>query len=120
MICCPFVSSFCRYQILTQAWCVVSSDSTATFHNVRGLGGEQWVQFHYRIANSNLGEAYVSVNDELVYNISSLNTRAGYHDIVPVKLNLYKGDVNKISFGVYGQKAENAGVVLDGIEVIED
>jgi len=85
---------------------------------VTGLGGPQWVQLHYRVANPAAGEAYVSVNDEVAYNISSLNDRAGYHDIVPVELNLREGAVNKIMFGT--NAGEDTGIVLDGIEMVED
>jgi hypothetical protein len=100
---------------------VVSSDSAVTFHNVSGLGGPQWVQLHYRVADRDAGEAYVTVNDEVSYNVSSLNSRAGYHDIVPVELNLREGAVNTITFGVDGRNAgRDAGIVLDGIEAIED
>ena len=83
-----------------------------------GLGGPQWVQLHYRVANPAADEAYVSVNDELAYDISSLNDRAGYHDIVPVELNLREGAVNKITFGVLA--GEDAGIMIDGIEIVED
>jgi hypothetical protein len=90
------------------------------FYNVIGLGGRQWVQFHYRVANRAAGEAFILVNDEATHNISSLNNRAGYHDVVPVELNLRKGAVNKISFGMHGRDAESGGIVLDGIELVED
>jgi hypothetical protein len=90
------------------------------FYNVTGLGGRQWVQFHYRVANRAAGEAFVVVNDEAVRNISSLNNRAGYHDIVPVELYLRKGAVNKISFGMHSLGAEGSGIMLDGIELVED
>lgn len=83
-----------------------------------GLGGSQWVQFHYRVSDRKGGEAHVFVNDEPAVNISSLNHRAGYHDIVPVQLELREGPVNKITFGMSG--AEHTGIVLDGIEVVED
>ncbi|KAF2003651.1 carbohydrate-binding module family 35 protein [Amniculicola lignicola CBS 123094] len=94
----------------------ITSDSAVTFHNVTGLGGRQWVQFHYRQSRE-AGEAHVFVNDEPAVNISSLNHRAGYHDIVPIELNLREGAVNKITFGTTGR---NARAVLDGIELVED
>ena len=67
--------------------------------------------------NRSAGEAHVFVNDEPPVNISALNHRAGYHDIVPIELNLRAGAVNKITFG---SSSEEAGVILDGIEVVED
>jgi hypothetical protein len=66
-----------------------------------------------------LAEAHVYVNDEPAVNISSLNHRAGYHDIVPIELNLREGSDNKVVFSVSGS-GEEAGVVLDGIEVVEE
>lgn len=90
------------------------------FHNVTGLGGPQWVQFHYRVANRAAGEAFVLVNDEAARTISSLNNRAGHHDVVPVELDLRRGALNRISFGIHGGDADGGGAVLDGIEVVED
>jgi hypothetical protein len=84
---------------------------------VTGLGGSQWVQFHYRVTDRVAGEAHVVVNDQAPVNISALNHRAGYHDIVPILLDLKAGPVNSITFGFTG---EDAGVVLDGIELVED
>jgi hypothetical protein len=79
------------------------------------------VQLHYRVADRDAGEAFVSVNDHVIYNISALNSRAGYHDVIPVELDLEEGAVNKIAFGVTGDSSEeNAGIVLDGIEVVEE
>ena len=101
----------------TKRHLVVTSDSAITFRNVTGLGGRQWVQFHYRVTNREAGEAHVFVNDEPAVNISSLNHRAGYHDVVPIELNLREGAVNTITFGMSGKEA---GIVLDGIEVVED
>ncbi|OCL06395.1 carbohydrate-binding module family 35 protein [Glonium stellatum] len=98
----------------------IDASSEIIFRNVTGLGGRQWVQFHYRVNNRNgaAGEAHVSVNDEPAINISSLNCRAGYHNIVPIELNLREGAVNTITFST--SSSENAGIVLDGIEVVED
>lgn len=76
------------------------------------------MQFHYRVTNSSAGEAHVFVNDQPPVNISALNHRAGYHDVVPIELDLKEGPVNSIRFGVSG--GEDAGVVLDGIELVED
>lgn len=76
------------------------------------------MQFHYHVSNRTAGEAHVYVNDQPAVNISSLNHRAGYHDVVPILLNLEEGSENTITFGVSG--SEEAGVVLDGIDVIED
>lgn len=69
--------------------------------------------------NRNLAEAHIYVNDQPAVNISSLNHRAGFHDIVPVELSLREGPTNRITFSVSGQ-GEEAGLVLDGIEVVED
>ncbi|KAF2477480.1 Arabinanase/levansucrase/invertase [Lindgomyces ingoldianus] len=96
----------------------IDPSSEVTFRNVAGLGGRQWVQFHYRVADKFAGEAHVFVNDEPAVNISSLNHRAGCHDVVPIELNLREGAVNTITFGTSG--STEAGIVLDGIEVVED
>lgn len=53
------------------------------------------------------GEAYVIVNDEPAVNISSLNSRAGYHDSTPVQLKLRNGDVNTITFGFSGEDGKS-------------
>jgi hypothetical protein len=61
------------------------------------------------------------VNGEVAHNVSSLNDRAGYHDVVPVELNLREGPVNKIMIGLSGNiEGEGARIVIDGIEVVED
>ncbi|KAJ4359812.1 uncharacterized protein N0V89_000368 [Didymosphaeria variabile] len=91
-------------------------EGVVSFANVTGLGGPQWVQFHYRVPPSSDAEAWVSVNDGPAVNISSLNHRAGYHSVVPVQLDLIEGSENTISFGTNGGE----GIVLDGIEVVED
>lgn len=87
-----------------------------SFTNVTGLGGPQWVQFHYRVPPSSNAEAWVSVNNGPAFNISAMNHRAGHHDVVPVQLDLQEGSGNTIVFGTSG----NEGIVLDGIEVVED
>lgn len=91
-------------------------DGLAKFENVTGLGGLQWVQFHYHVLPSSKAEAWVSVNDGPVVNISTLNNRAGLHDVIPIQLDLIEASDNTITFGTSG----GDGVVLDGIEVIED
>ncbi|KAF2110719.1 Arabinanase/levansucrase/invertase [Lophiotrema nucula] len=96
----------------------LSSDSKITFRNVTGLGGRQWVQLHYRVADREAGEVHVIVNDGPAVNVSSLNHRAGYHDVVPVELGLREGAVNTIMVGATGN--EDAGIVVEGIEVVED
>ena len=61
------------------------------------------------------------MNDGVIYNVSPLNDRAGYHDVVPVELELREGDVNKITLGLSGRnEAGDTGIVVDGIEVVED
>lgn len=82
----------------------MSSDSMVTFRNVTGLGGPQWVQFHYRMQNRMMGEAHVVVNGGAPVNISALNHRGGYHDVVPIELDLLEGDVNTITFGMTGEE----------------
>lgn len=92
--------------------------SVATFANVTAMGGMQWVQVHYRVNGTRRGEgtdAWIQVNQGPKFSMSELNHRAGWHDVVPVQLYLEEGDGNVITFGVSGE-----GVVLDGIEVIED
>ena len=71
-------------------------------------------------------------------NISDLNHRAGYHDVVPVQLDLKRGDVNTVRFGASGSSGKDnqppayclprqlmphlSGfeVFVDGIELYED
>ena len=46
---------------------------------------------------------HISVNDEIAsVNMSDLNSRAGYHKVVPVRLTLKPGDVNSIRLGAFG------------------
>jgi hypothetical protein len=49
------------------------------------------------------GEAYIIVNDQPPINVSSLNTRAGYHSSVPIQLELKPSDTNEITLGTYGE-----------------
>lgn len=103
----------------------VSDTSDVTFQNVTGTGSRQWLSFHYRVNNPEgmlrtfawglvgslvgskltivlAGEAHIFVNDEPAINISSLNSRAGYHTSTPIQLTLKRGDANTISFGATG------------------
>ncbi|ORY72065.1 Arabinanase/levansucrase/invertase [Pseudomassariella vexata] len=91
--------------------------SEVTFRNVTGTGSKQWLSFHYRVSNPEAGEAHILVNDEPAINISSLNSRAGYHNSIPVQLTLKPGDVNTITFGSTGK--EDFEVSVDGIELFE-
>jgi hypothetical protein len=61
------------------------------------------------------GEACLFVNDEPPVNLSSLNSRAGYHDIIPVQVTLKPGDVNTIKFGTRGSasKSKNPSLSLE-------
>ncbi|OTB03937.1 carbohydrate-binding module family 35 protein [Hypoxylon sp. CI-4A] len=92
--------------------------SEVTFRNVTGTGDRQWLSFHYRVNNPEAGEAHIFVNDEPAVNISSLNSRAGYHTSTPVRLTLKRGDVNTITFGATG--GEDFEVAVDGIELFEE
>ncbi|XXH05913.1 hypothetical protein Hte_012355 [Hypoxylon texense] len=96
----------------------VRDASEVTFHNVTGTGALQWLSFHYKVSNPEAGEAHIYVNDEPAVNISSLNSRAGYHTSTPVQLNLRAGDVNTITFGATG--GEGFEVAVDGIELFEE
>ncbi|OTA54688.1 carbohydrate-binding module family 35 protein [Hypoxylon sp. EC38] len=96
----------------------VGSESEVTFHNVTGTGDRQWLSFHYRVNNPEAGEAHIFVNDEPAVNISSLNSRAGYHTSTPVQLTLKRGDVNTITFGATG--SDGFEVAVDGIELFEE
>ncbi|KAI2617116.1 carbohydrate-binding module family 35 protein [Hypoxylon sp. NC1633] len=96
----------------------VSDASEVTFHNITGTGSRQWLSFHYSVGSPEAGEAYILVNDEPAVNISSLNSRAGYHASTPVQLNLKRGDVNTITFGAIGSDGFEAAV--DGIELFEE
>ncbi|KAJ4366239.1 hypothetical protein N0V83_007875 [Neocucurbitaria cava] len=94
-----------------------SQDGGITFRNVTGLGGKQWVQLHYHVADRSAGEAQISVNDGPFFNVSELNSRAGYHYVIPVELELEAGPVNSIEIRATN---EAGGIVIDGIEAIED
>ncbi|KAF9741672.1 hypothetical protein PMIN06_001416 [Paraphaeosphaeria minitans] len=94
----------------------LNGDGLVRFKNVTGLGGLQWVQFHYHVLPPSNAEAWVSVNDGPAVNISALNHRAGFHDVVPIQLDLEEGSGNTVTFGTSGGE----DVVLDGIEVVED
>ncbi|KAI2605071.1 carbohydrate-binding module family 35 protein [Hypoxylon fragiforme] len=96
----------------------VSDTSDVTFQNVTGTGSRQWLSFHYRVNNPEAGEAHIFVNDEPAINISSLNSRAGYHTSTPIQLTLKRGDANTISFGATG--SDGFEVAVDGIELFED
>lgn len=54
------------------------------------------------------GEAHLIINDDVVHtNISTLNSQAGSHKVVPVELTLKKGDVNTITLGAMGSEGKN-------------
>jgi hypothetical protein len=108
----------CDHCISKRAVHNIRSGSEVTFDNVSGRGSSEWVSFHYTVSNPTAGEAYIIVNDALEpVNLSDLNSRAGYHHNIPVKLSLRRGDANTITFGVRG--AEDFEVFLDGIEFYE-
>ncbi|XDG07677.1 hypothetical protein ABKA04_007292 [Annulohypoxylon sp. FPYF3050] len=96
----------------------IGDSSEVTFRNVTGTGARQWLSFHYRVNNPEAGEAHIYVNDEPAVNVSSLNSRAGYHSSTPVELLLKRGDVNTITFGATG--SDDFEVVVDGIELFEE
>jgi hypothetical protein len=53
------------------------------------------------------GQATILVNDALQpVNIFDLNSRAGYHPVVPVQLVLKPGDVNTLRFGAIGTSSK--------------
>ncbi|KAF4159307.1 hypothetical protein CNMCM6936_004476 [Aspergillus lentulus] len=77
----------------------IDHDSEVVFENVTGTGEPEWVSFHYTVNNPTSGDAHIYVNDEPVaLNLSELNSRAGYHQTVPVQLTLKPGDTNTIRF----------------------
>ncbi|KAI1484468.1 Arabinanase/levansucrase/invertase [Biscogniauxia mediterranea] len=96
----------------------VTDTSELTFHNVTGTGSLQWLSFHYKVNNPEAGEAYIIVNDGPAINISSLNSRAGYHKSVPVQLTMNAGDSNTITFGSVG--SDGFEVEVDAIELFKD
>ncbi|KAI0491033.1 carbohydrate-binding module family 35 protein [Xylaria cf. heliscus] len=97
---------------------VADEPNEMTFHNVTGTGSLQWLAFHYQVNNPEAGEAYVIVNDEPAVNISSLNSRAGYHDSTPVQLKLRNGDVNTIRFGFIGEHDHK--IAVNALELFEE
>ncbi|KAF8862120.1 hypothetical protein BDZ45DRAFT_703171 [Acephala macrosclerotiorum] len=97
----------------------VDSGSQVTFQNVTGTGYPQWISIHYIANNPEAGEAHVFINDESQpTNISLLNSREGYHKVIPVKLTLKLGDVNTITFGAMG--SDDFELHIDGIGIFED
>ncbi|KAB5525557.1 Arabinanase/levansucrase/invertase [Coniochaeta sp. 2T2.1] len=89
------------------------------FHNVTGTGARQWLSLHFTVNNPDAGRAHIIVNDEVQpVNISDLNHRAGYHGVVPVQLDLKRGDVNTIHFSASG--SSDFEVSVDGIELYEE
>ncbi|KAI1264241.1 glycosyl hydrolase [Xylariaceae sp. FL1019] len=88
-----------------------------TFRNVTGTGDLQWVALDYSVNNPRSGEAYIKVNDEPALNISSLNSRAGYHHSVPVQLKLRAGDDNTIVVGSIGDS--DFEVTVKGIALFD-
>ncbi|KAK2761271.1 hypothetical protein FQN54_001793 [Arachnomyces sp. PD_36] len=106
----------CSHCISKRAVHDIRSGSEVTFDNVSGSGSSEWVSFHYTVNDPTAGEAYVIVNDEPI-NLSALNSRAGHHPTVPVKLSLLPGDVNSVTFGAVG--TDDFEVFFDGIEFYE-
>ncbi|RYC62230.1 hypothetical protein CHU98_g3977 [Xylaria longipes] len=96
----------------------IISGRNVTFHNVTGTGSLQWLAFHYQINNPEAGEAYVIANDEPAVNISSLNSRAGYHDLTPIQLKLRSGDANTITFGFIGE--DDNKIAVNALELFEE
>lgn len=81
----------------------VSAGSEIAFHNVTGTGELEWYSFLYHVSDSETGQVQIRINDESnPTNLSDLNSRAGRHHIVPVRLRLDAGDVNTIRFGAVG------------------
>ncbi|KAI8951468.1 carbohydrate-binding module family 35 protein [Xylaria longipes] len=97
---------------------VADEPNEVTFHNVTGTGSLQWLAFHYQINNPEAGEAYVIANDEPAVNISSLNSRAGYHDLTPIQLKLRSGDANTITFGFIGE--DDNKIAVNALELFEE
>ncbi|KAI8630321.1 carbohydrate-binding module family 35 protein [Xylariaceae sp. FL1651] len=97
---------------------VSNQPNEVTFHNVTGTGSLQWLAFHYKVNNPEAGEVYIVVNNEPAVNISSLNSRAGYHESTPVQLTLKAGDGNTITLGSLGE--DGFETVVDAIELFED
>lgn len=84
---------------------IVSPGSEIAFHNVSGTGSLEWYSLQYLVSDPEAGQAQIRVNDELyATNMSELNSRAGYHHVVPIQLRLEPGDVNTIRVGAIGAK----------------
>ncbi|EKD20509.1 putative galactan 1,3-beta-galactosidase [Drepanopeziza brunnea f. sp. 'multigermtubi' MB_m1] len=124
----------------------VDTQSQVVFQNITGTGKPQWLALHYTVNNAAVGEAHLAINDQPVpTKISDMNCRAGRQKTIPVELTLKPGDVNKITFGVTGEKGQFASTIffspafgctiartvltsgvpdfeahLDGIEIFED
>ncbi|KAJ5042810.1 uncharacterized protein L3040_004203 [Drepanopeziza brunnea f. sp. 'multigermtubi'] len=97
----------------------IDTQSQVVFQNITGTGKPQWLALHYTVNNAAVGEAHLAINDQPVpTKISDMNCRAGRQKTIPVELTLKPGDVNKITFGVTGEKDFEAH--LDGIEIFED
>ena len=53
-----------------------------------------------------VGEVWISVNGGERVNVSSLNSRAEHHSVVPVRLALRPGSINEVTFGVDGRRGK--------------
>ena len=96
----------------------IDAGSHVTLRNITGTGERQWIAFHYTVSNPKRGEAHILVNGETTpVNISELNSRAGYHGVVPVQLELERGYGNIITVGASGE--EGFVVRFEGIEMHE-
>ncbi|KAH8205160.1 hypothetical protein TruAng_000725 [Truncatella angustata] len=97
-----------------------SGVSEVTFRNVSGTGSLQWLRLHYRTVFPSVSlasEAFIIVNDNEVFNMSELNSRAGYRGVTPIQLKLRAGDVNTVS--LYSDH-EDIDVDVHALEVFED
>ncbi|RDL35392.1 Arabinanase [Venustampulla echinocandica] len=112
-------AAHCRGCLSKRAVYKIDGNSEVVFRNVTGNGRKQWVSFHYEVNSREAGEAHIFINSESVpTNISSLNSRAGYHKTVPVMVSLDRGNQNAVRFGANGGK--DFKVTIEGIEVFDD
>ncbi|KAI1322362.1 glycosyl hydrolase [Xylariaceae sp. FL0255] len=83
--------------------------------NISGTGEKEWVVFDSTVNKPDGGDAYIIVNKQPAVNLSSLNSRAGCHHLVPVQLKLRRGEDDTIIFGSV-RIEENFEITLHGIE----
>ncbi|RHZ66397.1 hypothetical protein CDV55_102076 [Aspergillus turcosus] len=89
-------------------------ESDVVFENVTGTGEPEWVSFYYTV-NDVTGTSSSSISKCVDMMTHKLNSRAGYHQTVPIQLTLKPGDTNTIRFAAMG--TSDFEIFLDAIKL---